>query len=89
MLLYKMDIIKNPPFPSVFGPLGKDFCFYFYLLSFLGFLSFVLILITYLYIGITKRMGFSFYMQGVAFASMYLIIYLQNRILYNMCIKTT
>ena len=70
---------------SLFGPLNKNYCFYFYILSVFGLISLVLLVITTLFIGVsTKRTG-SFYMQMLSVAVIYGMMYLQNRLLFNMC----
>ena len=83
-----MDIIKNPPFPAIFGPISKDYCFYFYILAFIGFFLILLTVIASLYIGIVKRKGVEFYFQSALIAITYGIFYLQSRLLFNMCHKT-
>lgn len=82
-----MDI-SNPPFPSLFGPLSKNNCFYFYILAFLAFFLFILSLIVSLYIGIVNKRGIEFYYQSFLIASTYGIFYFQSRLLYNMCSKS-
>ena len=83
-----MNIVENPPFPSVFGPLGKNYCFYFYILAFLGFFFLILSIVVSLYIGIIKNRGIEFYFQSILIAITYGIFYLQSRLLYNMCTKS-
>jgi hypothetical protein len=82
-----MDIVKNPPFPAIFGPLSKSYCFYFYILAFVGFFFLILTLVTSLYVGIVKRKGPEFYYQSLLIAIVYGVFYLQNRLLYNICGK--
>ena len=70
---------------TLYGPLGKNYCFYFYFLSVIGFISLLLILISTLFIGIYKKKGYEFYLQGFTLAIVYGMLYLQNRLLFNMC----
>ncbi len=70
---------------SLFGPLSKSYCFYFYLLSLFFVISLVLLVITTLFIGISRKKGFMFFLQAAIFAITYGMLYLQNRLLYNMC----
>jgi hypothetical protein len=70
---------------ALFGPLSKQYCFYFYILSLFGIVSLVFLVLSSLVIGITKKKGFVFYTQMIFVAVMYGMIYLQNRILFNMC----
>lgn len=70
---------------SLFGPLSKSYCFYFYLITIFFVISLVLLVITTLFIGITKKKGFMFFLQIIPVAVLYGMMYLQNRLLYNMC----
>jgi len=72
---------------SLFSPLSKEYCVYFYYLSVLGFLFLTVVLIASLYIGITKNKGFRFYLKTLSIAIGYLVFYFQNRLLYTMCNK--
>ena len=71
---------------SFFGPLSKDYCLYFYILSIVGFVLLTMMLASTLMIGITKRKGIEFYLQTVSIAIAYGIFYFQNRLLYSMCV---
>jgi len=71
---------------SFFGPLNKDYCLYFYILSVVGFILLTMMLATTLMVGITKRKGIDFYLQSVSVAIAYGIFYFQNRLLYSMCV---
>ena len=70
---------------NLFGPLGRQYCLYFYYLSMIGFIFLVLAMVTTLYIGITKRKGGEFYMKMILVSLGYFFFYLQNRILFSMC----
>ena len=76
------DIIDN-----LFSPLGKEYCQFFYYLSVLGFIFMAIVLLLGLFIGITKKKGFSFYLRMLSLALGYGIFYFQNRLLYTMCNK--
>lgn len=71
---------------KLFGPLGKDYCIYFYYLSVIGIILLTLLLVSTLTVGITKRMGVGFYLQMLTVAAGYVIFYFQNRLLYSMCV---
>ena len=79
-----MDEMMN----TLFGPLDRKYCDYFYLLSILGFGLLVVLLFSSLLIGITKRKGVDFYMQSISIALGYAIFYFQNRLLHSMCAGT-
>ncbi len=70
---------------TLFGPLNKNYCFYFYILSVFGLISLVLLVITTLFVGVSTRKSGSFYMQMLSVAVIYGMMYLQNRLLFNMC----
>ena len=70
---------------TLFGPLSKNYCFYFYILSVFGLISLVLLVLSSLFIGISQKKGSLFYLQMISVAVVYGMIYLQNRLLFNMC----
>ena len=70
---------------TLYGPLGKEYCIYFYILSVFGFISLILVVISSLVIGIYKKKGIDFYLQAFTLAIVYGMLYLQNRLLFNMC----
>jgi len=71
---------------NLFGPLSKQYCLYFYLLSIICFVYFIIIIVMTLFIGITKRKDLDFYFYMFASALAYGIFYFQNRILHTMCV---
>ena len=71
---------------NLFGPLGKEYCIYFYYLSIMGMFLLTLLLASTLVTGITKRKNMEFYMQMLSIAIGYFFFYFQNRILYSMCV---
>ena len=74
---------------TIYGPLPKDYCLYFYIISVCSFIAMIFILILALFIGITKKKNISFYLQALMGALAYGIFYFQNRLLYSMCIGST
>jgi hypothetical protein len=72
---------------KVFGPLGSEFCLYFYYLSVFGFALIILTFISYIWIGISKKLGFSHYLHMIFLMIVYFIFYFQSRLLYTMCVK--
>lgn len=71
---------------TLYGPLDKDYCLYFLVFSIIGFLLLVLGAISVLIYGITKKEKISFYFLSMVPLVAYFLMYLQNRILYQMCI---
>ncbi len=70
---------------SLFGPLGKKYCNLFLLLSAIA-LGFLVMAVIGLLFMLTKRKVELSSIVGAIFVGIsYLIIYTQNRILYNMC----
>lgn len=72
---------------NLFSPLGKEYCHFFYYLSVLGFIFMAIVILSSLFIGISKGKGFSFYLRMISLALGYGIFYFQNRLLYTMCNK--
>lgn len=70
---------------NLFGPLGKEYCVWFYFLSVLGFILLAFLLITSLYYGLSKRKPAEFYFGVFSVAIGYAIFYFQNRLLHSMC----
>jgi uncharacterized membrane protein len=70
---------------DVFGPIGNEYCLYFYILSVIGMLFFVMVLVGILFTGVTKKMGVEFYLISLLYSFNFLFMYLQNRLLFNMC----
>ena len=73
---------------NLFGKISGEYCIYFYLLSIVGLVFFGFAIIGIVFIGISKNKGFDFYLPYSMSALMYFFIYLQNRLLFNMCAKT-
>ena len=74
------DITEN-----LFGPLGKEYCIWFYFLSVLAFISLLLFLIPAIYKGVISKKDIWYYLGIFVVALMYGITYFQNRLLYSMC----
>jgi hypothetical protein len=77
--------MENSTMQNLFGPLSKQYCLYFYFLSIIGMVFLVMILVSTLFIGITKRKGIDFYLAMLSGALAYGIFYFQNRLLHSMC----
>ena len=77
-----MDNLMN----TLFGPLGKEYCIYFYYLSVFGLILLTILVLSTLMVGLSTRKGLDFYMQMLTVAIGYLIFYFQNRLLHSMCV---
>jgi hypothetical protein len=73
---------------TLFGPLSKQYCVYFYFLSIFGFILLAVFIISSIFVGLSKRKGLDYYMQVVGIALGYGIFYFQNRLLHSMCVGT-
>lgn len=72
---------------SLFGPLDTEYCMYFYILSVFGFVGLLLAslsFITFLFGGNQDAKTLMAIFMG---AVIYLSCYLQNRLLYSMCMN--
>lgn len=69
----------------LYGPLSKDYCIYFYILSILGFVLLILFLVPAIFMGIMKRKGVDYYFTVLGVSFGYAIFYFQNRLLHSMC----
>lgn len=76
----------NNMLDSVFGPLDKKYCDYFYILSILGFILLAVFLVSSVLVGLSKRKGLDFYMQALSVSIGYGLFYFQNRLLHSMCV---
>ena len=73
---------------TLYGPLSREYCIYFYYLSVIGFILFAFVIVTALFIGISTKRGFSFYYKMLMISLVYAVFYFQNRLLYSMCINS-
>ena len=70
---------------TLFGPLDRKYCAYFFILSIIGFVLLFILLLSSLVVGLSKGKGFDFYFQMFSVAIGYAIFYFQNRLLHTMC----
>ena len=73
---------------TLFGPLGSQFCLYFYILAVLVFVFMVLTLFGLIGHLFSKKMDGKVALGILMLAGAYAITYVQNRLLYNMCIRS-
>ncbi len=73
---------------NLVGPISEKYCLYFYILSVLAIFFFAIIFVGIIWTGVTKKMGFSFFFLSLLYSMQFLLVYLQNRLLYNMCIHS-
>jgi hypothetical protein len=83
--------MTNQFITNYFGPLPKEYCAYFYILSMVFAIYFLIIFFTmlgYVFTNI-KNLNFSIIMKFLFSLSSALVIYFANRLLHTMCINST
>ena len=70
---------------NLFGPISKKYCAYFYLLQIIFIVLFALALLTIVVLLVYGK-RYDIVITLVYLSILYLVMYLQNRLLYNMCI---
>jgi hypothetical protein len=70
---------------TLFGPLGTQFCLYFYILSAIAFIFMVMSILGFILHLFSKKMDMKVVLGVIMVAGTYGIVYMQNRLLYNMC----
>jgi len=70
---------------TLFGPLGKEYCIWFYFLSVFSLISLVVAILPAIYWGITKGKGFEYYMTLLLGSFNLIVTYFVNRLLYSIC----
>ncbi len=79
-----MDSLNN----KLFGPLDKKYCNYFYYLTVFIFILFILSILTFLYSAIVNKFSIAQLALFLYMSLVYGAMYLQNRLLYSMCINS-
>ena len=80
--------MEDRVFGNLFGPLSREYCLWFYWLSVLGFVFFVLTIVGGLIMLLSAKKFSPELLHSVVMTSiMYGIFYFQNRLLYSMCIQ--
>lgn len=70
---------------TLFAPLSRQYCIWFYWLSVLGFVMLAMVLLGAFVHLFSKKMDARFFYAAFSAAIAYLIFYFQNRLLYSMC----
>lgn len=79
----------NNIFSEIVGPLDKKYCYYFYFLTILFFVGFILSGIQVLSMVVSSRKIMSVNnLNGLFVMAHSFVFYLVNRILYNMCLNS-
>ena len=70
---------------ALFGPLPKDYCLYFYILTVLNFIVLIIFIVSSLYIGFTEKKKLEYFIQALSLAMIYFVVYFQNRLMSTIC----
>lgn len=73
---------------NLLGPISKEYCLYFYILSVIGLVLFAIALFGAVYVGLSRGKGVEYFVPAIAASFVYFLTYLQNRLLYTMCSKS-
>ena len=85
---FGVSVQNSPIFDplGIFGPLSKNYCLYFYILAAVSFILFAISFVTFLGELISTKPKKVYLIVYIMVANF--VMYLQARILYNMCIKS-
>ncbi len=72
---------------TLFGPLSRKYCDWFYWLAVISFIFMVLTLVSGLYGMLMHKMRVEYLVAIIGSAATYAVFYFQNRLLYTMCVK--
>lgn len=70
----------------LFGPIGREYCLYFYFLSVFAFVMFVITLLSIVMLAMKGKTKFSM-LESVLVVFQPLLLYFVNRIFYSMCVN--
>jgi len=75
---------------TFFGPLSKDSCLYFLILTVLCFVTLAFVLLTEIYFIVMhyNKLNFKTFMHGVLILCNVFLAYFVNRLFYTMCAKS-
>lgn len=88
IIVYLFVVLPYMNANQVFGPISKEYCLYFYILSVIGLVLFAIAVFGAVYVALAKNKGLEYFVPALMASLAYFIAYLQNRLLYNMCAKT-
>jgi len=78
--------MENGLLDYLFGPLGVEYCNYFYYLTVISFFMFIVVLSSVLYVSFSKK-NVDYIQMGLV-ALQPFIAYFVNRLFYTMCINS-
>jgi hypothetical protein len=71
----------------LFGPLGSQFCLYFYILAVVAFVMMALVILGFVISLFSKKFDVKLILSTLSVAGTYALAYFVNRLLYTMCLK--
>jgi hypothetical protein len=72
---------------TLFGPLAKDYCSLFLFLSIVGLIYILLAVFAAISLFFSKKGKPEYFAHLITFLAVGIVIYLQNRLLYNICLR--
>ncbi len=79
--------MDNQMMSSVFGPLSRKYCDWFFYLSVIAFVFMILTVVSGVLALVSKKLKMEYVMAICWSTLMYAAFYFQNRLLYTMCVK--
>ncbi len=70
---------------ALFGPLSKTYCYYFFIMSIFALASLVLYVLAAIIMSVKSKTPGKFMFHAVGHSIALGLVYLQSRLLYNMC----
>lgn len=75
-------------FHTLFGPLSRSYCTFFYIIAVIAMIFFLLAFIPAVYFGITRGQGLMYWWHVLTATGVLFVSYFQARLLYSMCSKS-
>jgi hypothetical protein len=72
----------------LFGPVSAQYCIWFYIISIIGFIMMCFVLLGFIISLFMKKVHFSVPLTFFMALFSWFFMYFQNRLLYNMCLKS-
>lgn len=80
-------IMAGSLFDSLFGPIDKSYCVWFYFLSVYFYIFFILAIIMFIMTALsTKKNDWKLYYYMFVVCAGHFLLYFQNRLMHSMCV---
>ena len=70
---------------DLFSPLSKKYCIWFYYLSVISYIFFIVGVLGAIIYGVKHNKSFGYYLSAGVASISYFVMYFQNRLLFSMC----